>query len=392
MESEIIDRHDLAGLRIGLLSASVSRLGGGVFEAVVTHAEMIQSAGGEPVIFGLDDGHAQEDRTRFGTAAVHHAKVTGPAQIGFAPSLVADMLGAKLDILHLHGIWMYPSLAGALWAQRSDRPYVISPHGMLDPWITSRGKLKKAVARAAYERFSWRIAARLHALTEREAHDIRNETGRSDTLVIPNAGPQPRSTPPVLTRGPTFLYLGRIHPKKNIDALIEAWKLATGSANPHGSRLVIAGWGNPAHVEELKAVLEQAPESIQFVGPQFGEDKQRLLDQARFLILPSHSEGLPMVVLEGWAAGTPSIMTSQCNLPEGFSSGAAIECGFSPEAIAETLSQCIAMDAMSWQSMAQAALDLANGPFSAQSVAARWVACYRDMIGSADNRMAGETR
>lgn len=374
-----ISTASLSGLRIGLLTASASRLGGGVFEAVVNHAAMIRECGGEAVIFGLADRHALDDRQRFAPSLVTHARVSGPAQVGYSPELLQQLLAADLDVLHLHGIWMYPSRAGMLWARRTGRPYVISPHGMLDPWITARGKAKKAIARVGYERASWRAASVLHALTAREAADIARESARGDSIVIPNAGP-PALAAPAAPRRPAFVYLGRIHPKKNIDALVAAWRDAAPSLEAAGASLTIAGWGEDEHVAQLHAALANAPASIRFVGPVYGEEKARLLEEARFLVLPSHSEGLPMVILEAWAAAVPAIMTSECNLPEGFAAGAAIECGYTAQALAPLLVQAATMEGEAWLAMARAAQGLATGTFDAGAVAATWADCYRGLV------------
>lgn len=183
--------EDLAGRRIGLLTASASRLGGGVFEAVAGHAALLQELGAEPVVLALHDAHSEQDAHRFAGCELYHAKVRGPRMIGYAPQLGTMLEAAELDLLHLHGIWMYPSRA----AKRSGKPYLISPHGMLDPWITRRGRWKKALARLGYEQRSWRRADAFHALTAPEAADIACETGREDCLVIANHGPQPEPLP-----------------------------------------------------------------------------------------------------------------------------------------------------------------------------------------------------
>lgn len=373
----------LEGLRIGLLTASASRLGGGVFEAVVAQAAMIRQAGGEALVFALEDRHSADDRHRFGPSPVQVARVQGPPQIGYAPALAGLLEAARLDCLHLHGIWMYPSRAATLWRRRTGQPYLVSPHGMLDPWITARGRWKKALARTGYERASWRAASVLHALTPREAGDIARESGRSDSVVIPNAGPA-AAPAPAKPRGQEIFYIGRIHPKKNIAALVDAWKLLDRAGRlPASARLTIAGWGEEADVAALRAALASAPSTVEFVGPCFGEDKQRRLRNARFLALPSHSEGLPMVVLEAWAAGAPVLMTQECNLPEGFAAGAAIDCGYDPHTIAASLDRALTMPAEDWLAMASAAHGLAAGPFSADAVTARWAACYAGLVRAA---------
>lgn len=362
----------LAGKRIGLVSAWASRLGGGVFEAVVAQARLIEAQGGEALVFALADKHSAEDAARFGAAQVQVFPVKGPAQIGYAPALLPALLGAGLDCLHLHGIWMYPSLAASRWARASGRAYVVSPHGMLDPWITVRGRWKKALARVGYERTNWRQASFLHALTQREAKDIARESGRQDSVVIANAGPEagPVAKTP---RAPHLLYIGRIHPKKNLIALVDAWQRAE---RPTEARLTLAGWGDEADVAELQIAVAAAGPSVEFVGPVYGGAKQALLEAARFTVLPSHSEGLPMAVLEGWAAGTPAILTGECNLPEGFAAKAALECGYDAATIAPALDAALRIDDADWLAMAGAAHGLATGPFAAETIAARWGEAY----------------
>lgn len=370
----------LHSARIGLLTASASRLGGGVFEAVVGQVEVLRGLGAEPVVLALDDAFGAEDEVRFGGAKVLRASVRGPSQIGYAPALPELLLAADLDCLHLHGIWMYPSRAATIWARRTGRPFLISPHGMLDPWITGRGRWKKALARWGYERSSWRTASLLHALTVRESQDIARETGRQDTVVIANAGPAAWSVP-TRPRPPHLLFISRIHPKKNLAALLSAWRdlCATGDA-PAEARLTIAGWGDPGDVRAFEAELAGAPGSVRFVGPCFGAMKEQELSQARFVILPSFSEGLPMTLLESWAAGTPTLHSAGCNLPEAFAAGAALDCGTSAETIQACLRDALMMPDERWLAMAAAAQHLAARQFSADGIAACWAQAYGQLL------------
>jgi len=362
-----------------MLTASASRLNGGVFEAVVAQAEMVRSLGGEAVVFALADAQSEADRPRFAPSEVRLFEVFGPRQIGYAPAMVPALLAADLDSLQLQGIWMYPSRAGSVWARRTGRPYYVTPQGMLDPWILRRGRWKKALARIGYERASWRAARRLHALTAREADQIGAATGRSDSLVMPN--PAPSLGPAVAApRPPHVVYIGRIHAKKNLIALVEAWARAR---LPAGARLTIAGWGDPGDVAELQASLATAPGAA-FVGPVFGKAKAALLDSSRFMILPSHSEGLPLALLESWAAGVPTIHTAECNIPESFAAGAAIECGYAPEEIAAALEAALALDNPRWLKMSAAAQSLAGGPFSLATLAQAWCDIYAEGLAATE--------
>lgn len=372
-------KQPLAGLRIGLLTASASRLGGGVFEAVTAQAAMIRALGGEALVFALEDRHSSEDAHRFAGSELVHCPVSGSARLGYAPQLLPRLLAAQLDCLHLHGIWMYPSRAAMRWAKATGRYYLISPHGMLDPNTTQRRSWMKWLGRLAYERANWGTADAFHALTATEAVNIRREAGQVSLLTIPNAGPAPDPAP-VVPRAPLVVFLGRIHAVKNIPALVEGWRRAQ---LPAAARLIIAGWGEQTEVARLETQIADLRATVSFVGPAYGTAKLQLLASARFMALPSLSEALPMAVLEGWAAGTPAILTASCNLPEGFAAGAALECGLSPDAIARSLEAALGLDDKAWLAMAAAAQALVRGPFSRAGVAARWAAAYRGEAVSA---------
>jgi len=370
----------LAGRRIGLLTPLASRLGGGVFEAIVTQAAMLRGLGAVPVVIAVADPFNAADQSRLLPGEILIAPPHGPGVLCYSRRLLPLLLEAELDCLHLHGIWLYPSRAATRWAAITGRPYLISPHGMLDPWIAARGRWKKALARAGYERASWRAATRLHALTQTEADSIRCATGRADSLIVPNAAP-PAAASPGQGRAPEVLYLGRIHPKKNLPAVLAAWQqLATAHALPPTARLTIAGWGDPEHVAAFKADLAHAPPSAHFIGPCFDGAKQAALTHARFTILPSFSEGLPIAVLESWASGTPALISQACNLPEGLSAGAALDCGMTADQIAPVLLRALAMSEAEWLTMAHASCQLADSTFGAATVSARWAAAYAEVL------------
>ena len=362
-----------------MLSSWLSRRNGGVFEAVVAQAKMLAALGAEPVLVGLNDDDSAADVWRLDGFETHCVEPSGPAALAFAPDLDGALREARLDLLHLHGIWQYPSHPAGDWAKVTGRPLVISPHGMLDPWITRRNAWKKHLARLLWERGSWRSAAAFHALTDAEAQDIAHETGGARIATIPNPAP-PLTAPSDFPRGPNVLYLGRIHEKKNIAALVAAWLEVRGRL-PEDATLTIAGWGDDAGIELLERTLGERPEAgIAFVGAAFGSQKAALMDMARFCILPSHSEGLPMAMLEAWSAGVPTIMTEHCHLPEGFAAGAALACGTSRGSIGEALITALALPEPRWQAMSDAARALASGPFAPHTVAAKWETLYAALL------------
>ncbi|WP_345722535.1 glycosyltransferase [Qipengyuania intermedia] len=350
-----------------------------MFEAVVAQADMLRSRGAVPVVLGVEDEAAAQDAWRLEGVERHLAPPRGPATLAYAPGLRGLLGAAKLDLLHLHGIWQYPVKAAGDWARRTGKLLVVSPHGMLDPWITSRNAWKKHLARLLWEDAALNQASLFHALTQSEAADIERQQPATPRVVIPNAAPDAAAAP-LSPRGPVALYLGRIHEKKNLGALIAGW-LEAHDRLPADASLIIAGWGDEDGIAALEQALPQANAAgVEFVGTAFGSQKAALFDLARFLVLPSHSEGLPMAILEGWSAGVPSLMSANCNLPEGFTTGAALDCGTSTESIASTLVEGFALAGDDWKAMSRAAQDLACGVFSREAVASRWEDAYAGLL------------
>jgi glycosyltransferase involved in cell wall biosynthesis len=315
-------------MRIGMLTSSASRNGGGVFPAACGLAAALEEIGPISVkLFGVEDEYSADDQALWRNLEIRAERPAGPRSFGFAPHLSGSLQSAGLDLIHVHGIWMYPSIASHHWARRQRRPYVVSPHGMLDSWAVANSRWKKRIAGALYEHRHLRGAACLHALTAAEAKAIRAYGLRNPVCVIPNGVQIPEHSLQRAEREiQTLLYLGRLHPKKGIAALLRAWASARSVPGADNWRLVIAGWDDGGYLGELQRLAHELSidDNVAFAGPQFGAEKAVAYARASAFVLPSLSEGLPIAVLEAWASGMPVLMTPECNLPEGFEAGAAI--------------------------------------------------------------------
>jgi glycosyltransferase involved in cell wall biosynthesis len=213
--------------------------------------------------------------------------------------------------------------------------------------------------RALWEDTAHRSAACFHAISEGEYESMREYGLRNPICVIPNGIDLPRAVEslelrvgrspfePVAQGRKVLLYLGRIHSKKGLANLIRAWK-ATLSSQPSTIDswiLAIAGWNQGNHEAELKKLTVNLGllTSVTFLGPLFGEEKAAAYQNADAFVLPSLSEGLPMTVLEAWAYAMPVVMTTECNLPEGFAAGTALEIGTTSREITGGLRQLLEM-------------------------------------------------
>jgi poly(glycerol-phosphate) alpha-glucosyltransferase len=179
-----------------------------------------------------------------------------------------------------------------------------------------------------------------------------------------------------------LLYLGRIHPKKNLTALIQAWERWRRDSRGSDWWLVIAGWDQGGYQKRLLELAEtEAASRVLFVGPQFGNAKASAFAYSDAFVLPSLSEGLPMVVLEAWSNGLPVLMTRECNLPIGFEAGAALEIGATPEGIATGLAELLACDDADRESMGQHGRRLVELQFKWTEMARRMSSVYRWLLG-----------
>ena len=330
-------------LNLAIITASLSREAGGMFAAVQAPANLLQQRGHDVSVYGIEDSELAGERASWNVKQLHAFAPKGPARLAYAPKL-AELLGMEhYDVLHLHGLWNYPSYAASRWNRESDGKLVISPHGMLDPWALQNGALKKRLARWLYENANLRAAGAIRALCAAEAEAIAALGLDVPIAIIPNGVTLPDldSLPtPYAKSRKTLLFLGRIHPKKGVAELIQAWSIAVKEcpAFQDDWQLEIAGWDDGNHLPRLaKIARETGLDNIRFRGPLYGEAKGEALAGCDAFILPSHSEGMPMSVLEAWAYRKPVLMTAECNIPEGFAAGAAFAIGREPRQLAAQL-------------------------------------------------------
>jgi poly(glycerol-phosphate) alpha-glucosyltransferase len=255
---------------------------------------------------------------------------------------------------------------------------------MLEPWAVGNARWKKRIAAALYENRHLHSAACLRALSEAEARSIRACGLQNPICVIPNGVDLPdlyetnsRGEP---NNRKTLLYLGRLHPKKNLSNLIRAWKKTFNSQQHSPWVLAIAGWDQGGYENELKQLA--AGSSIIFLGPQFGAEKSECYRTCAAFVLPSLSEGLPMAVLEAWSYAKPVLMTPECNLPEGFSAEVALRIGSSADDIAAGLRQLVGMSDGDRAAMGTRGRSLVATKFSWPRIGEQMRAVFDWMLGA----------
>ena len=359
------------------VTSSLSRSAGGLFYSVRRLVQAIIAEGAcEVEVMALEDEFSREDQPSWAPIPSHAFPVQGPKSFGYSAQLSKAIIHSDFELLHIHGMWMYPSHLALRWGKKYKRPYLVSPHGMLDPWALKNSSWKKAVANVLFQRENLERAACLRSLCASETQSMRLLGLRQPVCQIPNGVdlPQPGPAGPApwakdLKPGSRVLYtLGRMHPKKGLPALIEAFSRVQ-KAGAKGSQdwvLVLAGWDQLGHEEHLKDLVKARGmgQKILFPGPLFGQAKADAFRASEAFILPSFSEGLPVAVLEAWSYGLPVLMTPECNLPEGFAKGAAVQVSTDADSLEKSLTAYFAEDPGAHRAMGERGRTLVEAQFT----------------------------
>lgn len=373
---------------VAMVTGSISRVGGGVSTAVQGLSAALQARGTPVQILSQHDTHSVQDMHEWDGLDVRLAPIMGPKSFAFSAQNQRAMATLDADLLHLHGLWTGSSLNTQVWS-RQKRPTIVSPHGMVDAWALRASSVKKRVFWTLFEARSLGQARCIHALSRAEADAVRALGLKVPVAIIPNGIdlaqadatlPKPLWRAELPEGARVVLFFGRLHPKKGLDLAIRALA-AHSAAGPAGSaplHLVVAGPGPEPYVAELEALVAElgVGHQVGFIGPQYGPDKFAALAAADAFILSSHSEGLPMAVLEAWGFGLLVLMTSACNLEIGIAEGAALEVTTEVDNIAAALGRIATMPAEDLAEIGTRGRALVAREFSWSSVAEKMAALY----------------
>lgn len=400
------------------LVGSVSRNAGGLHESVRRLVQCVAEQGVGVKVLAVEDEFTKADLESWAPVEVEAFPSSWPESFAYSSMFLPALARIKPDLTHTHGIWQYPSIATSIYCHRNRVPYMISPHGMLDPWAMRHRRWKKVLAYATYEINHIRGARCLRALCESEAQSIRLMGLKNPVAIIPNGIDLPKelgahgALPEAPWVGATesgckvLLFLSRVHPKKGLENLLHAWASTSASRDTAATQwcLAIAGWDQDGHEAELKRLATKLDIpwgdtrekgqsisggsngrlSLLFLGPQFNENKAACYSGCDAFILPSFSEGLPMVVLESWAYAKPVVMTPECNLPEGFAADAALKIGTDTDSVARGLVTLFSMSDDDLRQTGQNGARLVRNRFTWDSIAAQLKHTYEWMLGEGE--------
>ncbi|TDS13732.1 glycosyltransferase [Sphingobacterium paludis] len=378
-------------IQVSLLTSSVSRNAGGLFDALKDMCLVLRNTI-DITIFSYRDEHTDSDIHQWEGIPIKLFDAKNFFQ--YSAEIKEAILAHNADILHVHGLWRYPHAFISTWKKHTGKPVVVTPHGMLDPYILqNQGRLKRIVGDVLFAKKAFRNSDYFQALSQKEWEDIREYGLKQPITKIPNGINLPAEADAVAPSDgrKSLLFLARLHPKKGVDLLIEAFAKVR-ETHPDLVRhwvLDIVGWAQENFDEKLKDLVKQyeLEGQVIFHGGLFDNEKKRMYRQASGYILPSHGEGLPMTILEAWAYKLPVLMTPMCNLPEGFESKAALQIDTDVHTIANALSTFFAMPIEKRQEIGQRGYQLVSDHFTWESSAKKLQDLYEIIVRSSNKKI-----
>ena len=324
--------------------------------------------------------------------------ILGPKILSYSPEMekLATMSDGKFfNIIHQHGIWTATSRATIKLAEKYRTPTVIAPHGSLSKWALKKSALKKKLAIALFENKNLHRASCLHATSELEVSDFRDFGLKQPIAYIENGIPAKdlnisgnpnkfRKEYNINPENKILFFLSRITPKKGLPMLIEAIK--NNELFFENWIFIIAGSEEFGHIAELEVIIKKLNlnNKIKIIGTLFNQSKADAFAAADLFVLPSYSEGSPMVILDSLAAGVPCITTKSSSWEDLINFNCGWYVDISSKALEDALKSALILSKRSLKEMGQNGKKLIATKYTWSTLAIKTLNLYQWLLGQTD--------
>ena len=297
------------------------------------------------------------------------------------------------DIVHITGVFTFPALAAAYWANRYRVPYVLRPAGTLDVFALQQKSWKKTLFVSVFGSRMLKRAAATQVTSTKEREGLLALGLETRAAIVPLAVTAPTGQKIPQNRSwLEVLFLARLHPVKALPVLVKATALARqGGAD---IRLTVAGQGSASYEQELRELVGSLNlnQVVTFVGFVEGASKAAMLWGADVFVLPSYQESFGIAVAEAMAYGLPVIVSDQVALADDVKKAGA---GFvvpvgDAQAIAERLLELINPELR--KSTGQRAYKLTRAEYSESEYGDRLLRLYEFALKSGPEGESGKDK
>lgn len=326
--------------------------------------------------------HASENPLPMENCKVHDIPRYRPFS-GVWKKAVVDLLDSvRPDIVHVNCCWTPDCAMIQRLAQKRGYKVVLTPHGMLEPWIIKRHYwTRKVPALWLYQKAAMQRADCVQATAESERDNLL-KLGYNSNIKVVRLGIDADGIEMKKSWKKTrqILFLSRVHVKKGINFLVEAADVLRNELQ--GYKILVAGEGNADYVEAMKRMIcdRGLQDIVQLVGGVYGDEKWRLFQTSDFFVLPTHSENFGLAIAESLASGTPVITTvgTPWNDLNSSNSGAWIEIGTQP--LVETLRRFLSLSDEDLETMGKNGRKLIETKYSAKVMAEEMMEVYQSIV------------
>lgn len=300
--------------------------------------------------------------------------------LAYSRNLRKVIKNAEADCFHTHALWQDFTPYVIKTARTKNIPCIVSLHGsFMQSAVSASGFMKRTWWKYVLHPAIKKVTC-VHATSEQEYEDFRLLGYKNPVAIIPNIFFPPDNVQNYRKMDNKFRvgYLGRLHPHKQVELLIEAWKQL-----PYDDgELVIIGQGDDAYTSFLKSIADtHRINNIKFVGFMDGAEKFMLVSQCNMICLPSKSENFAMVVLEALCVGTP--VWASTGSPWKILREAG--CGWwSPatiENIKSAIAECKSLKQKELESISQSSKLLVSTIYSSKIIAKQMIDMYEWILG-----------
>jgi glycosyltransferase involved in cell wall biosynthesis len=292
-------------LNIQMIGPRIDSLANGVGVATDGLAHALHNSGHNVTMHLIEPVHAE-------IAGIPYKQITYPPfpiakKFGYNRSIVSSLQKQcqTADILHANSLWMYINMAPA-WVELPPQcKLIVSPHGTLAKPALKRASLFKKILLQMGQKEVLLKAAAIHVTSSAEAQAVRDFGIDTPIAHIPHGVTIPDLDKNIIKEN-RVLYLGRIHPIKGLENLIEGWALCGDKVAEW--ELILAGPDENRYADKLRAlIIEKKMTNVKLHDAVYGEEKNRLLQSSRLFVLPSFTENFGYSVPEALAAEVPVI-------------------------------------------------------------------------------------
>ena len=326
--------------------------------------------------------HASENPLSIDNCKIHYVSNYNPINSRFKSEVSKLFDVIKPELVHVNCCWMPACTLVQKMAQKRNIKVVLTPHGMLEPWIIKRHYwTRKLPALLLYQKAAIQNADCLQATAESEKQNLL-KLGYNSNIKIVKLGIDAESITVKTSwkNNKQLLFLSRVHVKKGINYLIEAADILREELQ--GYKIVVAGEGDTDYVASLKQQIidKGLQDIIQLIGGVYGDKKWELFQTSDLFVLPTHSENFGLAIAESLASGTPVITTvgTPWNDLNSSNSGAWIEIGTQP--LVDILKRFLSLSDEELEAMGKNGRKLIETKYSAKVMAEEMMEVYQSIV------------